>query len=437
LFERRAAERRAANRFDSKEIQMSEDKVLIISSDCHAGALPSMYNEYMPKKHHEAANRWWVDYTREMMSRAGTFFDQEAVEAYAESAGQGGERMKAFSNPDILPSDEDLIAMLSDPSNPFAPRQGEWDASIRMKELDDDMTAGEIIFPQMAPFGAGLMQYRHDVEPEHNLEGCRAYNRWLADFCKTNPERMAGVALINVDDIDVTVDVIREARRLGLWGGVLLPSSTGEHPFYHHPRYEPIWAVCAELGLPLQSHSGWSPDYGDVECATAMFISEVDMWAQRPFTALLWSGVFERYPSLAYVLTEVGSGWVGEKLRVLEFKARNPIFKHFTKDLSLSPTEYFERNCFLGSSFLPRHEAHFCKQLGVDKFMWGSDYPHLEGTWPNSRKALTETFYDFEEQDIRAILGLNAARVYGFDLNAVSAIAREIGPSIAQIRGEA
>ena len=418
---------------------MSEatDNVLIISADCHAGGVPSMYNAYMPAKYHDAANAWWVQHTREMMSRVGTFFDQEAVDAYADGAGAGGDRMRAMSDPNFAPSDDDLLAMLSDPENPFAPRPGEWDAPVRMKELNEDGIAGEIIFPQMAPFGAGLMQYRHDVAPEHNLAGVRAYNRWLADFCNTNPTRMAGVALINVDDIDVTVKVIREARELGLWGGVLLPTSTGTQPFYHHPRYEPLWAVCEELDLPLQSHSGWSPDYGDVPSATAMFISEVDMWAQRPFTALLWSGAFERHPSLKYVFTEAGSGWVGEKLRVLEFKADNPIFKHFTKDLSLSPSEYFERQCYIGASFLPRHEAHYCQEIGVSKFMWGSDYPHLEGSWPSSLKSLTETFYDFAEEDIRAILGLNAARVYGFDVDNLSTIAQEIGPSIAQIRGEA
>jgi predicted TIM-barrel fold metal-dependent hydrolase len=422
--------------FRNREIEMS-DKVLIISADCHAGALPSIYNEYMPAKYHEAANTWWVTFTREMMSRVGTFFDQEAVEAYADQAGQGGERMKAMSDPALTPTDEDLLSMLSDPSNPFAPRRGEWDASVRLKEIDDDMSAGEVIFPQMAPFGAGLMQYRREISAEHNLEGCKAYNRWLADFCKTSPARMAGVALINVEDIDVSVEMIREAKRAGLWAGVLLPTSTGTHPFYHHPRYEPIWQVCEELEMPIQSHAGWSPDYGDVESATPMFISEVDMWAQRPFTAMMWSGAFERHPNLKYILTEVGTGWVGEKLRVLEFKADHPIFKHFTKDLSLSPSEYFERNCYLGSSFLPRHEARFCKEIGVHKIMWGSDYPHLEGTWPNTREALTETFYDFAEEDIRAILGLNAANVYGFDVDALSPVAQEIGPSIAEIRGEA
>ncbi len=414
------------------------ERVLMISSDCHAGTLPSGYAEYMPKAYHDEANAWWVQYTREMMNRAGTFFDQEAVEAYGQGAGeQGGNRMKAMSDPDYAPNDRDLLDMLSDPSNPFAPRPGEWDAKIRMKELDDDGVAGEVIFPQMAPFGAGLMQYRHDVTPEQNREGIRAYNRWLADFCGQYPERMAGVALINVDDIDETVAEIRRAKESGLWGGVLLPTSTGEHPFYHHPRYEPIWAVCEEIGMPLQTHSGWAPDYGDVDCATAMFISEVDMWAQRPFTALMWSGAFERHPNLKYILTEVGVGWMLEKLRVLEFKAADPIFAHFTKGLSKGPTGYFEQNCFIGASFLRPHEAKFRHDLGVDKLMWGSDYPHLEGTWPKTMKELTETFGGFPEPEVRAMLGGNALRIYGFDEAALRPIVDEIGPTMAQIRGDA
>ena len=317
----------------------------------------------------------------------------------------------------------------------FAPRRGEFDAAVRTQELDADGIAGEVIFPQMAPFGAGLMQYRYPVTPEQSFAGCQAYNRWLADLCRTNPQRHAGVALIDVEDIEASVAEIRAARDMGLWGGVLLPTSTGRHPFYHHPRYEPLWAVCEELDMPLQSHSGWSPDYGDVPAATAMFISEVDMWAQRPFTALMWSGVFERYPRLKYVLTEAGVGWVVEKLRVLAFKADNPIFRHFSKGLSLSPAEYFARNCYIGASFMPAHEGRFRHEIGVDRLMWGSDYPHLEGTWPDSLPALQATFGDYPEHEIRAMLGLNAARVYGFDLAAMQSVAERVGPTIAAIRG--
>ena len=415
---------------------MSKSKVLIISSDCHAGALPATYDEYMPKRHHAAAKAWWLAHAREMMSRSGTFFDQEAVEAYAAKVGEGGARMRAFSDPGMRVSDDEIARMLADEKSPFAPRRGEFDARVRTRELDEDGIAGEVIFPQMAPFGAGLMQYRYKVTPEESFVGCQAYNRWLADFCRANPERHAGVALIDVEDIDRSVKEIRAAREMGLWGGVLLPTSTGAHPFYHHPRYEPLWAACEELDMPLQSHSGWSPDYGDVPSATAMFISEVDMFAQRPFAALLWSGAFERHPRLKYVLTETGVGWVVEKLRVLEFKAANPIFKHFTKNLSLSPSGYFARNCYLGASMMPEHEGRFRHQIGVDRLMWGSDYPHLEGTWPNTMKALHETFGDYPEDEIRAMLGGNAARVYGFDTRALQAIADEIGPSIEAIRGE-
>ena len=410
-------------------------RVLVISSDCHAGALPATYNEYMPRAFHDAANAWWLAYAREMYSRAGTFFDQEAVKTYAEQAGEGGARMQAFSDPSLKLSDADILGMLGDTSSPFAPRRGEFDATVRMQELDADGIAGEVIFPQMAPFGAGLMQYRYPVTPEQSFAGCQAYNRWLADFCIANPARQAGVAMIDVEDIVANVREIRAARAMGLWGGVLLPSSTGKHPFYHHPRYEPIWAVCQELDIPVQSHSGWSPDYGDVPSATAMFISEVDMWAQRPFTAMLWAGVFERYPNLKYMLTETGVGWVVEKLRVLDFKAASPMFKHFNRGLSMTPSGYFARNCWLGASFMPEHEGRFRHQIGVDRLMWGSDYPHLEGTWPNTMKALNETFALYPEQEIRDILGLNAANAYGFDVAALAPVAERIGPTLSAVRG--
>ena len=411
-------------------------KLMIISSDCHAGALPEAYEQYMDAEHRGASRAWWLAYAREMTSRAGTFFDQESVEHFAEKSGASLDRLRAFSDAGTRPSDEQLLAMLYDASSPFAPRRGEYDVAQRTRDLDADGVAAEVIFPQMAPFGAGLMQYRFDVTREQSLAGCRAYNRWLADLCSANPSRHAGVALIDVEDIDVTVQEVEAARELGLFGGVLLPTSTGRHPFYHHPRYERLWAACADLGMPLHSHSGWSPDYGDLPSATPMYISEVDMWAQRPFTALLWSGAFERHPALRYVMTETGVGFMVEKLRVLQFKVDNPIFRHFKHGLSRTPREYFERQCFIGASFLTPHEGQFRRQLGVGKLMWGSDYPHLEGTWPDSLRALRETFGGWDEAEIRAILGENAARVYGFDVSALRKLADEIGPSLAAIRGE-
>jgi predicted TIM-barrel fold metal-dependent hydrolase len=412
-------------------------KILIISSDCHAGALPSTYNEYMPSRFHEAAEAWWLGYVKELMARAGTFFDQEAVDEFAEQSGQTGQFQALMRQSPNEIDDSALLAMLNDGTSPFAPRPGEWDADVRLKELEGDGLAGEVVFPQMAPFGAGLLQYRNPVDPEQNLAGIRAYNRWLADLCNTNPGRHAGVAVINVDDLEVTCQEVRAAKEMGLWGGVLLPTSTGDHPFYHHPRYEPLWALCEELDMPVQAHSGWSPDYGDVEGATAMYISEVDMWAQRSFTALVWSGAFERHPGLKLILTETGTAWILERLRVLEFKANFPFFKHFSAKLSLTPTEYFQRQCYIGASFMPAHEGKERHRIGLDRILWGSDYPHMEGTWPNTREYMRETFADYPENEIRAILGTNALEAYGFDPAVVGPVADRIGPALNDIVGPA
>ncbi len=415
-------------------------KILMISSDCHAGGLPEHYKPYMDAKFHDAANAWWLQYAREMMKRMGTFFDQEAAEEFNTRSGdQGAGRMDPNAAATAAKAtDAQLWDFLCDPDSIIAPRRGEYDPQVRLQELEDDGVAGEIIFPQMAPFGAGLMQYRHEISPEQNLAGNQAYNRWLAELCQKNPGRHAGVAVINVDDIQVSVSEIREAHKAGLFGGVLLPTSTGNNPYYHHyEHYEPLWAVCEELNMPIHTHSGWSPDYGDTPSATPMYISEVDMWAQRPFKALMWSGVFERHPRLKLVFTETGCGWILEMLRVLEFKVDNPIFAHFTTELSLTPREYFERNCFIGASFLPRHEVGSRHDIGVEKLMWGSDYPHMEGTWPNTLEKLRETFHDVDEGEIRAMLGENAMQVFGFDATLMRNAADRIGLDLDTIRHSA
>jgi len=168
-----------------------------------------------------------------------------------------------------------------------------------------------------------------------------------------------------------------------------------------------------------------------------MFISEVDMWAQRPFKALLWSGAFERHPNLKMVFTETGCAWILEMIRVLNFKADNPLFAHWKKGLTKTPMEYFQQNCYLGASFLPKHEVGYRYDIGIDKLMWGSDYPHMEGTWPHTMDSLRNTFSEVPEQEIRQMMGIGAADVFGFDLAQMRALADKIGPEISSIKTQA
>jgi predicted TIM-barrel fold metal-dependent hydrolase len=379
-------------------------KLMIISSDCHAGAQPQTYREYLPERLRGAFDEWQAQYEIEMAKRIGTFFDQEA---------QGAR-------------DNNKSAL--------AGIEGEWNPDVRLKQLEDDGIAGEVIFPQMAPFGGGLLQYRTKVDAKQNLEGNRAYNRWLADLCNANPGRHAGVAMITVEDIDVAIKDVTAAKEMGLWGGVLIPAGTGDNPYYHDERYEPLWSACEELEMPIHTHSGWSPDYGNGPASTAMFIAEVSWYAHRPFTCFVWAGVFERHPKLKMVMTEQGTRWILETLRVFERNYDSPLFKYFGSGLSLRPTEYFQRQVFFGASMLSPEDCALRYEIGVDKLMWGSDYPHLEGTWPNTMPALQATFGPLEkESETRAMLGENAAEVFRFDLDLMRKTADRVGPTLGDI----
>ncbi|MFP6630458.1 MAG: amidohydrolase family protein, partial [Myxococcota bacterium] len=83
------------------------------------------------------------------------------------------------------------------------------------------------------------------------------------------------------------------------------------------------------------------------------------------------------------------------------------------------------------------HEGAERHRIGVDKLLWGSDYPHMEGTWPNTMDSLRATFGSYPEDETRRILGTNAAEVYGFDLEALAPIAEKFGPALSDITAEA
>ncbi len=383
-------------------------RVMLISADCHAGAQPEVYRDYVDPQYREAYDGWRKQVELEMARRASLFdTDFEANHEKEKAVATGG-------------------------------MEGSWDFERRLQELEADSIVGEVIFPDSmgggVPFGAGLMQNSFEMPPELTLAGIRAHNRWLADLCNTHPGRHAGVALVSLDDVDVATVEIQRAKEAGLFGGILIPAGTGKNPLYHHPRYEPIWRTCEELDMPVHSHSGGgTPDYGELPASPAIFISEVAWFAHRAFTFLLWAGVFERYPRLKLVMTEQGCSWIIHTLKEFERQFDMPLFRYFSRDLKLRPKEYFARQCYLGASFLHPEECADRYQIGVDKLMWGSDYPHLEGTWPHTREKLRETFGEVPATETRVMLGETAAEVYGFDVEALAEVVERAGPSQEEI----
>jgi hypothetical protein len=132
-------------------------------------------------------------------------------------------------------------------------------------------------------------------------------------------------------------------------------------------------------------------------------------------------------------ITEAGSFWASDLLWRLDMMATRD---HAARKMSdthgdnvLLPSEYFDRNCGIGSSNTRRREIARRYEIGVGNIMWGNDFPHPEGTWPYTREFLKDRFWDVPIDETALMLGLNAAEFYNFDLAKLAPIAERIGPT--------
>ncbi len=379
----------------------------VISADCHAGATYALggFLDYVDPQYRDRLREEMARLEKENQERMAKLFASEfmAEQDNTEEALHGG-------------------------------RSGAWDPDRRLKELEADGIVADVIFPDGsqnngAPFqaasGPGAIGADHALQSV----GAWAYNRWLAEFCAHAPGRHAGVALMTVHDVGEALRQVEWAGENGL-RGVLLPAGVGDLPFYHHPRYEPIWSICEERGLVLHTHVGSAtPDYGDLPGAGALFAYESLWFSHRPLWFLIWGGVFERHPELSIVFAEQGADWVPDTLRIMDNLYLH-MFRHEQKRLSMKPSEYWARQCYVEAMFLSRREARLRERIGIGSLLWGSDYPHYEGSWPRSKELIATALKDVNESQRRAILSENAAALYGFDLAELDAIGREFGPEI-------
>jgi predicted TIM-barrel fold metal-dependent hydrolase len=391
------------------------DRYLVISSDCHAGLPPEQYRDYLDPKYRDA-------------------FDVALPIQIAETQKAAEKFLIADINAEWRKGREDLLT-------------GAWDHDQRVKVLDGDGIAGEVIYPDgitemnMPPFGAGLsLPVEEPIVPELQWAGARAHNRWLAEFCAMDPVRRAGVALCPMLwDVDEAVKEIHWARENGL-RGILIPSRWGKLDAYHHRRYDPVWAACQDLDMVINLHSGAAPmeDYGEGQGMMGIYISEVCWFAYRPLTFMLWGGVFERHPKLKLMVTESTAVWVPEYLGLLDFRYADTPYSaklgDYTSHLSMKPSEYFARNVMVGASCMPRREAELRHEIGLANIAWGSDYPHPEGSWPETRSQLRDTFVDLPEDEIQQMLGSNLSSFYGFDEEKLAVVAGRIGPLRSEFR---
>jgi predicted TIM-barrel fold metal-dependent hydrolase len=391
------------------------ERYIVVSSDCHAGGAIHDYKPYLERRWHDEFEAW-----------AAAFHDGWADR----DTGDRDNHLKVG------------VASLDEEVN--------WNSALRQQQLEADGIVGEVLFPNTAPpfFPSGAISAPSPEtrdEYERRWAGLQAHNRWLVDFCAEVPGRRAGVAQIFLNDVDAAVQEIEWVAGSGLTGGILLPivdpRSTIEP--LHHCKYDPVFAACAEAGIPVNHHANvpGSPD-GNDSAGWAVAVSEIPFFAGRGLWHLIFSGVFDRHPELRFILTEQFCGWIPQKLAELDGfvaagKIPGSVPEKFCSEalnaLRLLPSEYFARNCMAGASFMLPYEGQLRHQIGVERIMWGADYPHAEGTYPYSREALRAVFADIPENECRLMLGETAARVYGLDMAALRAAADRVGPTVAEI----
>jgi predicted TIM-barrel fold metal-dependent hydrolase len=325
-----------------------------------------------------------------------------------------------------------------------------YDPAVRDGILDQEGVAAEVLFPDAdvlgtgrlasSPFGSGLGSGA-GADPEAVKAGARAHNRWLADFCRTNPHRRIGVAVVPVTaGVDDAVAEVRAAAENGL-RGVMIPTRWFDAPAYIDPSYEPFWAACAETGMVLHTHSGAGPaDYTMGPGFLSIYAAEAWWWAARPFWVLVLSGVFARHPGLRYSIAENGAWWVPDLVTRMDEKwegAHNTrkFGDAFKLDLPEAPSAYVNRNCFFAASTPGADEITRRHAIGVGNLLWGNDLPHPEGTYPHTRKWVAERFRDVPQDETAAILGLNAAAVYRVDVDTLLEVSERIGPTTADVHG--
>ncbi|MEZ5557702.1 MAG: amidohydrolase family protein [Pseudomonadales bacterium] len=380
---------------------MSQEPYVLITADTHAGGSHAAYREYLDPAHRERFDEW-----------------------------RGGYR------------------------NPSQEHYGKrklrnWDLALRTQEQNSQGVVGEVVFPNTVPpfFRKSIVtaQPPRPEEFELCLAGIRAHNRWLKDFCAEDPDRRAGIGLILPNDLDEAIRDIEFIANAGLRGGVLLPlvppDCTWLKPLYD-PAWDRVYAAIQDHGLVMNQHSGQgSPAYGSGPVAEALWISEVTFYCQAGFRHLIMSGVLERFPGLRYIITESGCAWVPATLRQLDrihmgFKAGaigEMTYEGMEWVLKKAPSEYAAEHCYYGASFPSLEDLAGIEQIGAERVLWGNDYPHFEGTFPYNLESLRLTFAGLPEQTRRQVLGLNAAKLYGFDLEKLAPLAAQYGPTPEQI----
>jgi len=366
----------------------SPAKFLMISADCHVNEPPNLWVERIEERYRHRLPRIEVDADGVKWSIVEGYHPVKIRDLKME--GEDQERAKV----------------------------GKSDPAERLRDQVRDGVDAEVIFPNR-----GLQMWA-TPDPLFAQAMCRVYNDWTWEVFGAHYGRMRPLACIATGDIPSAIAEIERTAKLG-FRGLSLPCKpmwgpgSSEDANYNLPEFDPLWACIQDLGLPFTFHVSTGKDpraaRGNGGAVINYVIHSLAPTAE-PIVNLCSSGVLDRFPGLRFASIEAGIGWVPWMLRAMDEAYEHHHFWAFPK-LKMMPSDYYRQHCF--ASFQedpPGIDLLRDYNLG-DNFMWANDYPHHEGSWPHSEQAIERTMGRLSDAERAKVLGLNAARFFGFDVD--------------------
>jgi len=292
--------------------------------------------------------------------------------------------------------------------------RGGWDPDARLADQDRDGVAGEVIYPTV---GMVLCNHR---DLDYKKACFDAYNRWIAEYAGSHPERLFGIGQTAVRTPEEAVHDLEEIRRLGL-RGVMLPGYPGVED-WDHPCYDPLWEAAVALELPLSFHILTAREElgGTPRGPRLNSFMTIIRGCQDIVGTLVLSGVFERHPRLRVVCVEADAGWLPHYMYRMDHAYKRHRAWLPAGTLSRLPSEYLRENVYV--TFQDDHVAfqmtHLCNPR---RLLWASDFPHSDSTWPCSQDVIREQTAGLSPDVRRWILHDNVAELYGLEPDGTAA----------------
>ena len=289
-------------------------------------------------------------------------------------------------------------------------RKGGFDPHARIPDMDLDGIDAAFLFPSVGLFCGAVK------DPALAGAVARAYNRWLADYCKAYPDRLFGVAMIPLQSVEGAIEEMKFARRvLGMKAAFIRPNPYSDK-MIDQPEYEPFWAAAEDLDMSVCFHEGAGAGMPQVgtdrfEGRGARHIVSHTMEMMMACLAVIWGGVCERHPKIRIGFLESGGGWVAPWLDRMN--------RHFDdigfndSGLKTRPSELFERNCWIAFEPVETSLKVLAEHIGPHKILWATDYPHPDGFFPGAPDMVRGLLGNASAETVKQIMAGSAMQFYG------------------------